>query len=63
MIIKRDIGDSDAISIFNGIQYGKTSIMLKEAFVLGKYNFIRAVGFMLGCTNEKESSILLHKVK
>ena len=56
VIIKRDVGDSDAVSIFNGIQYGKTTIMLKEAFVLGKYNFIRVIGLMLGCAFEKESS-------
>ena len=57
VIIKRDIGDRDAVAIFNGIQYGKTTIMLKEAFALGKYNFIRSIGHMIGCGNEAQSSI------
>ena len=62
VVIKRDIGDSDTISIFNGIKYGKTNILMKEAFVLGKYNFIRAIGLMLGCTNEVESSKVQKKL-
>ncbi len=57
VIIKRDIGDRDAVAIFNGIQYGKTTIMLKEAFALGKYNFIRSIGHMIGCGHEAQSSI------
>ena len=56
LIIKDQIGDRAAISVFDGIYYKKTTMIIAQDFIFDRYIYAHEFGHLLGCGHEADSS-------
>ena len=57
-----DVGDSSALSFFNGIQHKKTAIVISEQFLFDRYIYAHEFGHVLGCGHETFTSKYLQSL-
>ena len=55
-IIKQGVGDRGALSVFNGLQYKSTVMVIDQEFVFDRYIFAHEFGHIIGCGHEFGSS-------
>ena len=55
LVIRDEVGDRSAISIFNGLYFKKTAIVISQDFLFTRYIFAHEFGHLLGCGHEEGS--------
>ena len=54
IIVRTDV-PSFAVTVHDGVQTFKSTILLKGGFLFGRYNLAHAIGAMVGCGLEEEN--------
>ena len=55
ILIRSDTGDQSSISIFNGVRYSETSVLIGEDFIFDKYTLLHEIGHVFGCAHEEDT--------
>lgn len=54
-MIRTNTGDQSSISIFNGVRYSETSILIGEDFIFDKYTLLHEMGHVFGCAHQENT--------
>ena len=60
ILIRPDFkSDTSALSIFNGVKYSETAILIGQDFIFDRYTLLHELGHVLGCAHEENSKIFI----
>ena len=58
ILIRPDFkSDTSALSIFNGVKYSETAILIGQDFIFDRYTLLHELGHVLGCAHEEKAKI------
>ena len=53
LVIRDHIGDRSSVSVFNGLYYKKTAMVISQDFIFDRYIYAHELGHILGCGHEE----------